>query len=118
MSTLANVDVRESFDVRGIDRFPRSWIVLFEVAEESRPHEFIVGPVDKMGQEVRFEHAIRVDGEKIRVTYQIPPVFNWPRCLNITKSKCVGRPTRSYSGVMVPLADALQFGRTTFLEYA
>ena len=75
MSTLANVDVPESFDVRGVDRFPRSWIVLFEAAEESRPHEFIVGPVDKMGQEVRFEHAIRVEGEKIRVTYQIPPGF-------------------------------------------
>jgi len=75
VSTLANVDVPESFDVRGVDRFPRSWIVLFEAAEESRPHEFIVGPVDKMGQEVRFEHAIRVEGEKIRVTYQIPPGF-------------------------------------------
>ncbi|HIC34598.1 MAG TPA: DUF4892 domain-containing protein [Gammaproteobacteria bacterium] len=75
VSTLANVDVPESFDVRGIDRFPRSWIVLFEAAEESRPHEFIVGPVDKMGQEVRFERAIRVEGEKIRVTYQIPPGF-------------------------------------------
>ena len=75
MSTLANVDVPESFDVREVDRFPRSWIVLFDAAEESRPHEFIVGPVDKMGQEVRFERAIRVEGEKIRVTYQIPPGF-------------------------------------------
>ena len=71
----ASEDIPGAFDLNEVDRFPRSWIVKFQSREESRPHEFIVGPVDKMGQEVRFENSIRTDGEKIRMTYQIPPGY-------------------------------------------
>ena len=80
--TWANVDIPESSDVASISRFPRSWIVGFETIEESRSHEFIIGPVDKMGQEVRFEDAVRVEGEKTRVTYQIPPGFRLAEVLD------------------------------------
>ena len=75
LSASANEDLLGSFDITEVDRFPRSWIVEFQDREDSRPHEFIVGPIDKMGQEVRFEESIRIDGEKIRVTYQVPSGF-------------------------------------------
>ena len=72
LSVWANEDIPGSFDISGFDRFPRSWIVEFQSMNESQPHEFVVGPVDKMGQEVRFENSIRTEGEKVRITYQIP----------------------------------------------
>ena len=68
----AQPDVGGSRDPYGIDRYPRSWIVEYQLDEEVRPRNFVMSRVDRIRREMRIEEQLRVDATLESVTYRIP----------------------------------------------
>lgn len=65
-------DLPGSADPPGLDRFPRSWIIVYDRQDEFAPREFIVSAVEKIRRELRIERKLRLDATAVRITYQIP----------------------------------------------
>lgn len=71
----AQTDIAGAEDPAGIDRFPRSWIVEYELRADALPYDFVTAPVDKIRREARIQ-AVRVNGPLRRVTYRMPDDAN------------------------------------------
>lgn len=64
-------DIPGARDPAGVARYPRSWIVEYDLEQDGAPREFIVTRVDRVRRELRVENLRRVDADLEAATYQI-----------------------------------------------
>jgi hypothetical protein len=69
---LAASDIPGAADPLGIDRYPRSWIVLYDQDDELANRDFIVSRVDKTRRDVRVKREVRALATSQSATYQMP----------------------------------------------
>jgi len=72
-NATAAEDIPGAADPLGIDRYPRSWIVLYELDDELANRDFIVSRVDKTRRDVRVKREVRALATSLSATYQVPP---------------------------------------------
>jgi hypothetical protein len=71
-ASAAGQDVAGSRDPYGLERYPRTWIVTYEVDDEIRPRELVTSRVDRIRRDLRVDDVVRLDGTAEAVTYQAP----------------------------------------------
>ena len=68
----AQEDEAGSRDPYGVERYPRSWIVAYELDDEVRPRDFIMSRVDRIRRRLVVEERLPVEGRLESATYRIP----------------------------------------------
>ena len=71
-AVTAAEDVPGSRDPLGIERFPDSWIVAYQLDERPRSHIFVLGRLSRIRRDLRVEHEVRAASTLERVTYEMP----------------------------------------------
>lgn len=69
---LASSDIPNARDPLDLERFPRSWIVLYERDDQLVNREFVVSRVDKTRRDVRVEREVRTPAALESATYEMP----------------------------------------------
>ena len=71
-TAFAAVDIADARDPLDLERFPRSWIVLYERDDQLVNREFVVSRVDKTRRDVRVEREVRTPAALESATYEMP----------------------------------------------
>lgn len=69
---MAAVDVSGARNPLDIERYPHSFIVAYDLDDESLPREYALGRVDRTRRDVRVDHEVRTEASREWATYEMP----------------------------------------------
>lgn len=91
-------DVTGAVDPLGIERFPHSWIVGYDLDGSYVPREYALDRVEKARREVRVEHEVRAPATREWATYEMPDGTTPEEVVNHYRRQVGGQPLFACQG--------------------